>query len=62
MPKKSKKKQQLVAEIVGDSYYNKADKVNILCSMLWAISKGTQWEADARDVINGCYPIYFTLK
>ena len=61
MPKKSKRKQQLVAELVGDAYFEKSDKVNILCASLWAIARGTQWELDAKDIINGCYPKFFTL-
>jgi len=62
MPKTSQRKKELIAQIVGDAYYPRADKKNVMSSMIWALVKGTQWEQDGKEVIEGCDPKFFTLK
>ncbi|HYD92345.1 MAG TPA: hypothetical protein VEA37_12760 [Flavobacterium sp.] len=56
---KAKKKYERVAEAVGDAYYEKANKIDVLSYGILAIAKGTRFYQDAIDIVKGCNPEYF---
>ena len=59
----NKKKADLVAECVADCWIKHGTRTqlntNILAGLLWAIARGTRWEEDARNGIEGICPEFF---
>lgn len=59
-----KRKRDLVAECVGDCWiktYGHTERAQLHClaGLLWAITKGTRWEEDAKSGIEGVCPEFF---
>lgn len=63
-----KKKDEILAELVGDAYRTVAvpqtcttpdAKVSVLAAALDIFSRGSRYRQDALDIIQGCYPQYF---
>lgn len=48
-----------MAEAVGDAYFEKSNKMDVLCFALYTLSKGTRYKADAEDIIKAINPKYF---
>ena len=48
-----------MAEAVGDAYFEKANKIDVLCFALHTLSKGTRYKDDAEDIIKAINPKYF---
>ena len=59
----SKRKFEKMAELVGDahdhSFSSIESKMTVMASALLHLAKGTRYEADARDIVEGCCPEYF---
>ena len=63
-----KKKQDIIAELVGDAYAcspPRADctvpdsKVSVLAAALDVFSRRSKYRQDAIEIIQGCFPHYF---
>lgn len=54
-----RKNLERLSEIVGDAYYDKANKLSVLSAALDFVTRGTIYREDAIDIIKGCYPDYF---
>ena len=55
----AKKNLDILSEIVGDAYCDRANKLSVLSAALDFVTKGTRYREDALDIIRGCYPQYF---
>jgi hypothetical protein len=52
-------KAEKMADAVGDAYYEKANKIDVLSYALWIMAKGTRYKADAKDIIQKINPNFF---
>lgn len=52
-------KSDKIAECVGDSFYSKAIKIDVLSFSLLTFAKGTRFYDDAVEIVKGCNPDYF---
>ncbi|MCO6149070.1 hypothetical protein [Flavobacterium sp. NRK1] len=55
-------KAEKIAQCVGDAFYRKSVKIDILCFSLLTLAKGTRFYEDAIEIIKGCNPDYFKDK
>lgn len=53
-----KKNAKLMAELCGDAFCDKADKLSVLAAAVDFLSKGTKYRSDAVEIIRGCCPTY----
>lgn len=57
LPKENKR--DAMSRLVGDAFYERANKMSVLAATVDLLSKGTKHRTDALEIIKGCYPDYF---
>lgn len=53
------KKRYDMSELVKDVYRHNSNKISILAATVDLLTKGTQHQKDAEEIIKGCYPQYY---
>ena len=53
------KKRYDMSELVKDAYRHNSNKISILAATVDLLSRGTQHQKDAEEIIKGCYPQYY---
>lgn len=59
MKKRKKTKVDKMAELVGDAYHERTDKLDVLTASLWLLAKGTRFKVDAEEIIKAVNPKFF---